>query len=170
MAPPRTVGRRCTASSNDVTTPKFPPPPRRAQNRSGVILGRDPHHLGVGIDYLGRDEVVAGEARLHQVTDPAAECEPSKPGGRNQSASRRQAEKLGLAVELLPGGTALRPRAAHAGVNVYCPHLGQVEHQTVVAGGEPSNAMAAATYRDWQAFAPGEAYGCHDIRSSGTSR
>jgi hypothetical protein len=36
MGPPRTVGPTgCTASSSDVTTPKFPPPPRNAQNNSG---------------------------------------------------------------------------------------------------------------------------------------
>src|SRR6266536_1077725 len=36
MAPPTTVGPTgCSASSRDVATPKLPPPPRIAQNRSG---------------------------------------------------------------------------------------------------------------------------------------
>src|SRR5260370_41936051 len=33
-----TAVRGCSATSNSVTTPKFPPPPRKAQNKSGFSL------------------------------------------------------------------------------------------------------------------------------------
>ena len=34
IGPPKTVSTGCKRYSNDVTTPKLPPPPRTAQNRS----------------------------------------------------------------------------------------------------------------------------------------
>ena len=171
MAPPRTVGPTgCTASSSDVTTPKFPPPPRNAQNSSGFSSAAARTTWASALTSSAEMRLSQREAVLaYQVPDPAAERESSQSGRRNQSASRRQAVELGLAVELLPGRAALCSGAARAGVDMHRTHLGEVDDETVVAGRESGDAMGSATYRDGQPFAPGEAYGGDHICGAGST-
>ena len=59
---------------NRVTTPKLPPPPRIAENRSRVRVGVGAHQLAVRGHDVGREQVVDREPVLaHEVADAAAE-------------------------------------------------------------------------------------------------
>src|SRR3546814_6485591 len=70
-----TPSRGCAAKSNRVTTPKFPPPPRRAQNRS-MLRARCLDHLAVGGDDLRADQLIGGQTpRAHHPPDAAAQGE-----------------------------------------------------------------------------------------------
>ena len=62
-ASPRwTIGpTSCSRYSNSVTTPKLPPPPRSAQNRSGCSVGARPGRSGRRRARPRRDEVVDGQ-------------------------------------------------------------------------------------------------------------
>ena len=99
-----------------MTTPKLPPPPRSAQNRSGSRFGVDRTERAVGGDDVGGEQVVDGQAVLaHQPAEPAAEGQAGDAGVRHGAAGRGQAERLRLAVELAPQHAALARRRAAVG-------------------------------------------------------
>ena len=78
--PPTVVGTSWSAYLKRVTTPKLPPPPRIAQNRSGSGVGVHLEGFAVGRDDLGRQERVDREPELaHEVADPAAHRDPADP-------------------------------------------------------------------------------------------
>ena len=52
----------CSANSNDVTTPKLPPPPRTPQKRSGFSSALACSEPAVGGDDVDRLEIVEREA------------------------------------------------------------------------------------------------------------
>src|SRR5438094_575630 len=61
MGPARTVGpTEWRRNSNEVTTPKLPPPPRNAQNRSGCSSS-GARHVVASAPYGNLQIVVAGE-------------------------------------------------------------------------------------------------------------
>ena len=65
-----------------MTTPKLPPPPRSAQNRSGCSLGAGGDEAAVGQHHVGFEQVVDRQAALaREVAEPAAEREPADAGG-----------------------------------------------------------------------------------------
>ena len=71
----------CSANSNSVTTPKLPPPPRIAQNRSGCSSAEARTRRPSGQDHGGGDQVVAAEpVLLGHPAHAAAEREPADAG------------------------------------------------------------------------------------------
>ena len=103
---------------NDVTMPKFPPPPRSAQNRSlcELLAGRD--ERAVGEHDVGGEQVVDGEAEAPgKVADAAAERQAAHAGGRQETGRSGHAERHGRVVDVSPGapgvgadGVVLRAR------------------------------------------------------------
>ena len=114
VGPPKIVPTSCRRNRNEVTTPKLPPPPRIAQNRSGCSVGARAHPLAAGEHELGLEQAVDREAVLAgQVPEPAAERQPADAGGGDDSARRREAVLAGGAVDLAPRAAtadADRPR------------------------------------------------------------
>ena len=99
-----------------MTTPKLPPPPRRAQKRSAfsVLVGRD--EAAVGQDDVGLEQVVDREPELAgQVADAAAEGDAADAGGGDDAARRRQTEGVGGMVEVAEQGAALDPAVRASG-------------------------------------------------------
>ncbi len=83
VGPAMTVDTGWQRNSNDVTTPKLPPPPRNAQNSSGFSSALAPDLVAVGEHDVGRDQVVDRQPVLaRQVADAAAEREPADAGRR----------------------------------------------------------------------------------------
>jgi hypothetical protein len=115
--PAITVGPTgCSANRNEVTTPKLPPPPRSAQNRSGCSSADARTMLALGGDHLGGEQVVDGEPVLaHEPADAAAEGEPADAGVAHDAAGGGQTVGLRLVVDVAPQGTALHPGRAPAG-------------------------------------------------------
>ena len=54
--PPVNGSSGCSRNLKRVTTPKLPPPPRIAQNRSGCVVRVDLEQLAVGGDDLGGEQ------------------------------------------------------------------------------------------------------------------
>ena len=137
----------CRRNSNDVTTPKFPPPPRSAQNRSSFSASLAVSALPVGGDHLGRDEVVAREADApRQVADAAAEREPAHAGRGDDAAGRREAVRVRGVVEHAPRGAALGAGRPGLGIDLNVRHAGQVDDDRVVGGAEAGHAVATAAH------------------------
>ena len=80
VGPPTTLLTGCSRKVNEVTTPKLPPPPRSAQNRSGCWSWRWPSPLAVGEHHLGLDQVVDRQPVLAgQVAVPPPRVRPPTP-------------------------------------------------------------------------------------------
>ncbi len=75
-----TVPTGCSRNMNDVTTPKLPPPPRSAQNRSGCSSALAVTKRAVGEHHVGREQVVDRQpVPAGQIADPAAQGSPPTP-------------------------------------------------------------------------------------------
>ena len=99
----------CSRNSNSVTTPKFPPPPRSAQNRSGCSVGARPHAAPVGQHDLGRLQVVDRQAALRgEPPEAAAEGEAADAGVADGARRDGEPVRLGGRVELRQLGAARR--------------------------------------------------------------
>ncbi len=93
----------CSRNWNRVTTPKLPPPPRIAQNRSGWRLGVDVQQLAVGGDDVGGEQVVDRQAVLaHEVADAAAEREAADADRAGVAEADREAVRAGAPRYLGP--------------------------------------------------------------------
>jgi hypothetical protein len=131
-----------------VTTPKLPPPPRSAQNRSAFWCSSRGHHATVGGDHLGCEQVVAGQAvAAGEVADPAAQGEPADAGGRDDPAGRGQPERGGGVVEPAPRRPAAGGRRPRGRVDVHRLHRREVDDDGVVRGAEAGHAVPAAPDR-----------------------
>ena len=158
----RTSGRparrdRVQRNWNEVTTPKLPPPPRRAQNRSGFssALARD--ERAVGQDDLGLEQVVDGQAVLAgEVADAAAEREAADAGGGDDPARASPARARGWPRRRRPRcSRRRRGRCAAAGSTSMPSMARQVEHDAVVADAEAAAVVAAAADGERQRRARG---------------
>ena len=101
IGPANTMLTGCAWNRKLVTTPKLPPPPRSAQNRSGCCACARRDEAAVGQHDVGLEEVVDGEPELaRQVPGAAAEresrprrccrrCRTARPGRRRASRGRR---------------------------------------------------------------------------------
>ena len=80
-----------SANSNDVTTPKLPPPPRSAQNRSGFSSVDARTMRESAVTTSAATQVVAGEpGLLGEPADAAAERESRDAGVADEAAGGRQ--------------------------------------------------------------------------------
>jgi hypothetical protein len=122
----------CRRSSNDVTTPKLPPPPRSAQYRSGCS-SRSPGRGGRRPGRLGRDEVVDGHAVASAlVRDAAAERQPGHAGLGHDAAGSGEAVWRGHPVHVGPGRAALDVHGATGRVHADVAHGRQVDDDAVL--------------------------------------
>ena len=81
--PANTFETGCSATSNSVTTPKLPPPPRMAQKRSGFSCALALTLAPISQHHGRPENVVAAEAILaHEGTDAASEKITSYADGR----------------------------------------------------------------------------------------
>ena len=143
-----------------MTTPKLPPPPRSAQNRSGCSSSDARSELAVGRDDLGGEEVVDREAVLaHEPADATAEGEPGDAGVAHDAAGGGQTVRLRLVVDVAPQRTTLHPGRAVGGVDPHGPHRREVDDDPVVANGGAGHVVASAPYGDLQVVVAGETHG-----------
>ena len=148
-----------TRNRNELTTPKFPPPPRSAQNRSGWSLADARTMSPVGGDYLGLEEVVDGEPVLaHEPADAAAEAEAADAGVAHDAARGGQTVGLGLVVDVAPQGTTLDVGRAVDGIDRHGAHRREVDDDPVVAHCGAGHVVASASYGDLQVAVAGEAH------------
>jgi len=87
------------------------------------LLLAGPQDLAIGGDELDGQQVIERQSVLaHQPAQPAAECESGDACRGNDTAGGRETVQLRLAVELTPGGTALRPNRPALGIDLDALH------------------------------------------------
>ncbi len=149
--PPTNDSSGCSRNLRRVATPKFPPPPRIAQNRSGCVSSsvyrRSPS--AVTTSAASRSSIVSPCLRTRKPTPPPSVIPPMptdpvspKPGG--QAVPRRRARVLaGSQTRLGPGGAPL-------GVDLEPLHVGQVDHDPALGRAVAGHAVAAASHGELQ--------------------
>ena len=131
--PPTTWASSCSRNWKRVTTPKLPPPPRIAQNRSGCVSASTRQHLAVGGDDVGGEQVVDRQAVLaRQVADAAAQREAAEADRPGVAEADREAVLRGRGGELAGGQPGLGPRGAAVDVDVDARHVAQVDDDAAV--------------------------------------
>ena len=167
MRPPTTICNGCTRYVNAVATPKLPPPPRRAQKRSGCDVGAHVQHLTGRRHELDGDEVVGSEAVLrHQPAEPAAERVPADPGRRDRPAGDRESMLGRRVVELAPQDAALRAKGLRGRIDVDPLHLGEVDHDAAVRDSTAGDVVAAAANGHLEPCLTGDREGGDDVGRS----
>ena len=159
VGPPTTVPTSCSRNRNEVTTPKLPPPPRIAQNRSGFSSALARTRSPLGEHDVGLEQVVDRQAALAgQVAEAAAEREAADAGRRDDPARRRQPVLVG-------GARRPRPRCSRRRRGRCAPRgrprpafIGERSITTPSShGAEPGAVVAAAADGEQQVAVAGEA-------------
>ena len=103
IGPPYTVSTGCPLNKNDVTTPKLPPPPRTAQNRSefSFALATTNRPSASTISTASRLSIVES-VPPRQITHPAAQRQPRHSCCRNDSRRYRQPERMRRMIHVAP--------------------------------------------------------------------
>ena len=139
-------------------------PAAQRPEQVGVGAGAGPQQPPIRRHHVHGQQVVDAEAMARaQPADPARQGEAGDAGVGDQAAGGGEAERLGVAVDVAPGGAALDPGAAPFGVDPHGAHQRQVEHQPAVAHGVARDIVAAATDGHRQAMVAGEAHGVDDV-------
>ena len=149
VGPAITVSTSCRRNSNAVTTPKLPPPPRSAQNRSGCssLLARTRSPLASTTSAPTRLSIARPCLRVRWPSPPPSVSPPTP------------------VVEMIPLGVAspcscvarstspqVQPpptRTVRARGSTSIPRIArEVDHEAVVDGAEPGAVVPAAADRD----------------------
>ena len=108
IGPPYTVLTGCSRNKKEVTTPKLPPPPRSAQNRSGLVLS-------LAVTRLPSASTSSASRRLSIVNPyvrvmlplPTAQCQPTHTRRGEDPAGSGLAEGMRGMVDIAPGAAGL---------------------------------------------------------------
>ena len=144
--PPTIVPTSCSRNRNRVATPKLPPPPRIAQNRSGCVSASTRRSSPVGGHDLGGQQVVDRQAVLaDEIADAAAERDArrSRPSRcrRTRSPGRARRPRSCTRPAVRPGSAhAVRPSTSMSSA----VHVAQVEDDPAVGRRVAGGAVAAA--------------------------
>lgn len=127
-----------------VTTPKLPPPPRIAQNKSSFCSSLAIRNLPFAVTTSAETRIVAGESVLPvEVPDPAAQGQARHTRGSNDSTGGRKPESVRGVVEVGPGRTAFGPGPGLLGIHPDPRAINEVQHQSVVPRPETRSAVPA---------------------------
>ena len=153
---------------NEVTMPKFPPPPRSAQNRSLWELALAVTKRAVGEHDVSGKQVVDGEAEAPgQVADAAAQRQPGHAGGREKAGRGGHAERHGRVVDISPGTSGVGADGVVLRADRGAAQQRQVDDQGVVRDPETGRAVTAAPDGELDAMVTAETT---QVITSATSR
>jgi hypothetical protein len=91
-------------------------------------------------------------------------------GGRDDTAGRRQAVQLRLAIEAAPGRPALGSDRSATRIDMNTLHPREVDHQAAVHNGASRDIVPAAANRNFQAKAASKLDGVDDVRDPAALR
>ena len=144
--------------------PKFPPPPRSAQNRSRVRVLAGGHECAVGEDHVGGEQVVHGQAETAgQVADAAAQGQARPRRWRRGSRTGGHAERHRRVVDITPGASGVSADGVVPGADRGAAQQRQVDDQRAVGYPQPSRVVAAAPDGDLGAVVAGEPHAGDDV-------
>ena len=150
--PPGPTG--CSWNSNEVTTPKLPPPPRKAQNSSGSDVRRRRAHRAVGRDDASRSagcRCVRPCRRVSQPKPPPS-VRPATPVVELMPSGVGQAMRLRFAIDIGQQRAGADTRRALRGVDGDRAHARQVDHQAAVGHCVAGDVMAATAHAQQHAM------------------
>ena len=152
-----------------MATPKFPPPPRSAQNSSACSCSLT-RRYSPGGDQVDGEQVVARETvQRREPAEPAAEGQTGHAGVRHRAAGRRQSEGLRLAVDVGPEAPPATRTVERRRIDVDGPHRRQVDHQSAVGHGLAGHVVPAAAHRHEKVVLAGEPHRGHDVGGAGAA-
>ena len=132
--------------------PKLPPPPCRAQNRSGCSFSGRPYRLAVGGDHLGGQQVVARQPELAvQPAGSTAEGEPANTRRRDPATGRSQPVRLAGPVQVAHRRAATDHSRPCFRVDLDRIHPAKVDDHAAVGQRHPGDAVPATPHGHLQA-------------------
>jgi hypothetical protein len=134
---------------NDVTTPKFPPPPRSAPEEIRVLLLRSGDERAVGEDDVGRQQTVDGQAvPAGQMAVAAAQRQTADAGRRHDAGRHGQTEGVRGVVQVAELTAASHLRGRGLRVDAHPAHRRQVQREPAVDQAQARPAVPAAAHRE----------------------
>ena len=129
-----------------------------------VLVRRGAHEAAVRGDEVDGEQVVEGQPeRAHQPAHAATEREARDPCVRHDSHGTDEPVLLRGRVQLGEQRAPADAGGLRLRVDLDAAHPGEVDHDPVVAGGEPGDAVPAAADRDRKILFAAEAEGGDDI-------
>ena len=154
-----------------VTTPKFPPPPRSAHNRSGVLRLGSGDETAVGQHHVGLDEIIDGESVLAaEIAVTAAQRQPGDAGGRDDPERHGLTEGLGRVIDVAGRAARAHSHRPVLGIDPHALHRRQVDDQAVIDAAKTRTIVAAAANGDRELVVAAEIHrrdDISDVRASG---
>ena len=141
--------------SNRVTTPKLPPPPQTAQNRSGCSSADDSDqfaHRPGGCP--SRPRCPSEAPSPAQPAEPATDREPRHARPADDAGGSREAVDLGRGIEVGPDRARLDADLAPLGVDHEAAHRREIDDDPTLAQRRSRHVVAAAADRHRQPAAP----------------
>ena len=105
IGPAQTVLTGCASNKNEVTIPKFPPPPRTAREQIGILLGVRDYEASVRQHHIDREQVVDSQPVFSSQVAHSAERKAGDPSARYYARRHRQAEGVRRMVHIAPRAT-----------------------------------------------------------------
>ncbi len=170
VGPPTIVCTGLSLNVNAVTTPKLPPPPRSAQNRSSCSVSLAVDEPTVGQHHVGADQVVDRQAELAgQVPQAASQREPAHAGRPDDAERRRQTERVRGVIDVADQRSSKHHGGAAIGIDSDPTHQRQVDHQPVIDAAESATVVRSAADRDFQLGLAGVAERGHHVTRVGAA-
>ena len=149
---------------NEVTMPKFPPPPRSAQNRSRVRVLAGGHERAVGEHHVGGEQVVDGQAEAAgQVADAAAQGQAGHPGGGQEAGRAWPCRTPRSRGPRRPRCSRRRRGRCGPRADRGAAQQRQVDDQRVVRHPQAGRVVPAAPHGDLDAVLAGEPHAGDDV-------
>src|SRR5581483_5752449 len=121
----------------------------------------------VGGDYVGGDQVVAGEAVLPcEPSQTAPQGKTGDSGAGDHAHGCSQPKSLRLPIKFPEMDAGFGAHAGDSGIYANTFHQGKVDHQTVVADALPGDAVPPAADRDKKLMLAGDAYTGDNVRGA----
>ena len=127
--------------------------PAHGPEQVGMLALAGRHEAAVGKHHVDFEQVVDRQAVLaREVAGAAAERQPGHAGAPDDTERHREAERVGGMVYVGRRATRVHPHRLRLRIHAHALHQRQVDHQAVVAAGEPRAVVSAAANRDQQAL------------------
>ena len=148
-----------------MTTPKFPPPPRSAQNRSlfSFALATTKRPSASTTSALSRLSMVKPSLRVRW-PDAAAERQPADAGTGNNPGGNRQAEGMRGMIHIAPDASAADAHGVRRRIHMHVLDAGKIDGQRIVGDAEAAGIVAAAANGDAQSAGSSEFHGRDHVR------
>ena len=152
----------------DVTTPKFPPPPRTPQNRSAFSVALAWIGRAVRRDEIDAEETVDRQAvRPDEPTDAATERQAGEAGAGDHPDRHDEPVWLGRAVDVGEGRATGDPDLSCSRIHLHIVQSAQVQDDATVNAPIPGHVVATAADRQWDAEGPRGPDGRADVFDTG---